>query len=75
MADVLVDCKGLNCPLPILHAKKALKGLEGGQTAEVLATDPAAQKDFEAFCRTTGNELVSHSQDGNVLSFIIKKVS
>ncbi len=58
MADQLLDVKGLNCPLPILRAKKALKDIPMGGTLEVLATDPGAVKDFEAFCRTTGNELV-----------------
>ena len=54
MADVVLDAKGLNCPLPILRAKKALKDMATGQTLEVQATDPGAVKDFEAFCRTTG---------------------
>ena len=57
MADQLLDAKGLNCPLPILRAKKALKDVAMGGTLEVLATDPGAVKDFEAFCRATGNEL------------------
>jgi tRNA 2-thiouridine synthesizing protein A len=58
MADVTLDAKGLNCPLPILRAKKALKDVPTGGTLEIQATDPGAVKDFEAFCRTTGNELV-----------------
>ena len=52
MADVTVDAKGLNCPLPILRAKKALKDVPAGGTMEVLATDPGSAADFEAFCRT-----------------------
>jgi tRNA 2-thiouridine synthesizing protein A len=75
MADVVVDAKGLNCPLPILRAKKALKELPSGGTMEVIATDPGAVKDFEAFCRTTGNELVSSSQDGSNYHFVIKHTS
>ena len=59
MADQLLDAKGLNCPLPILRAKKALKDVAMGGTLEVLATDPGAVKDFEAFCRATGNELLA----------------
>ncbi len=75
MADETLDAKGLNCPLPILRAKKALNKLEQGQTLEILATDPGAVKDFEAFCRTTGNELVESNQDGDVYSFLIKRTS
>ncbi len=72
MADHVLDAKGLNCPLPILKAKKALKEVPAGGMLEVLATDPGAVKDFEAFCRTTGNELIESKQDGKVFSFLIK---
>lgn len=58
-ADKDIDLSGLNCPLPILRAKKALAELESGQVLEVLATDPGAPKDFEAFCRQTGNALLT----------------
>jgi tRNA 2-thiouridine synthesizing protein A len=75
MADQLLDVKGLNCPLPILRAKKALKDVPAGGTLEVLATDPGAVKDFEAFCRTTGNELVESKQDNNVFRFVIKRTA
>ena len=75
MADQLLDAKGLNCPLPILRAKKALKDVVMGGTLEVLATDPGAVKDFEAFCRPTGNELLSSNVDGKVYSFVIKRLS
>jgi tRNA 2-thiouridine synthesizing protein A len=74
MAGQLLDAKGLNCPLPILKAKKALKGIPVGETLEVLATDPGSVADFEAFCRATGNELVESTQDANVYRFIIKHV-
>jgi tRNA 2-thiouridine synthesizing protein A len=73
MADQLFDVKGLNCPLPILRAKKALKDVPAGGTLQVLATDPGAVKDFEAFCRTTGNELVESKQDNDIFSFVIKR--
>jgi len=73
MADQTLDAKGLNCPLPILRAKKALQGVTVGGTLEVLATDPGAVKDFEAFCRTTGNELVTSTTEGNVFKFVIKR--
>ncbi len=73
MADHTLDAKGLNCPLPILKAKKALKEVPDGGTLEILATDPGSVADFEAFCRTTGNELVEHGEEGGVYRFILKK--
>ncbi len=75
MADQVLDVKGLNCPLPILRAKKALKDIPTGGTLQVLATDPGAVKDFEAFCRTTGNELLESSNENNVFSFLIKRTA
>lgn len=72
MADQLLDAKGLNCPLPILKAKKALTALPPGGTLEIHATDPGAVKDFEAFCRSTGNELLESRVDGKVYIFVIK---
>ena len=74
MADQVLDAKGLNCPLPILKAKKALKSMEGGKTLEVLSTDPGSVADFAAFCRTTGNEMVEESEDGGVWTYLIRKV-
>jgi tRNA 2-thiouridine synthesizing protein A len=75
MANQTLDAQGLNCPLPILRAKKALKSMSTGQTLEVLATDPGAVADFQAFCRTTGNELVESNQNGKVYSFLIKRMA
>ncbi len=75
MADATLDAKGLNCPLPILKAKKALKDLGNGQTLEILATDPGAVKDFEAFARTTGNKLLESGEDGGVYRFVIERVA
>ena len=75
MADQVLDAKGLNCPLPILRAKKALKDVPVGGTLEVLATDPGAVKDFEAFCRTTGNELLEWKEDNKIFSFVIKRAA
>lgn len=72
MADHQLDVKGLNCPLPILKAKKALKGIAGGETLEVLSTDPGSVADFQAFCRTTGNDLIDHSESDGVFTFVIK---
>jgi tRNA 2-thiouridine synthesizing protein A len=72
MVDQVLDAKGLNCPLPILKAKKALKSVPTGGILQVLATDPGAVADFEAFCRTTGNELIESNADGDTYSFLIK---
>ena len=72
MTSQVLDAKGLNCPLPILKAKKALKDVPVGATLEVLATDPGSVADFEAFCRATGNELVESTQANNVYRFVIK---
>ncbi|MDO5623498.1 MAG: sulfurtransferase TusA family protein [Pseudomonadota bacterium] len=60
-----VDARGLNCPLPILKAKKALAELQSGQLLRVLTTDPGALRDFEAFARQTGNALVAQSESGS----------
>ncbi len=75
MADQVLDVKGLNCPLPILRAKKALKEVPIGGTLQVLATDPGAVKDFEAFCRTTGNDLVESKSEGKQFEFLIRRTS
>ena len=74
MADLVLDTKGLNCPLPILKAKRSMKDVPVGGTIEILATDPAADADFQAFCRATGHELVESSQEGEVYRFLIKRV-
>jgi tRNA 2-thiouridine synthesizing protein A len=73
MTDQLLDTKGLNCPLPILKARKALKAVPAGGTLEILATDPGSVADFQAFCRTTGNELLEQAQDNGVYRFVLKK--
>jgi tRNA 2-thiouridine synthesizing protein A len=75
MATQVLDVKGLNCPLPILKAKKALKDMPAGATLQVLATDPGAVKDFEAFCRATGNELLESTVEGKVYNFVIKRTA
>ena len=72
MADHTLDTKGLNCPLPILKARKALKEVPPGGALEVLSTDPGSVADFQAFCRQTGNELVESSTDDSVYRFLIK---
>ncbi len=75
MADQVLDTKGLNCPLPILKAKKALNDMATGATLEILATDPGAVKDFEAFCRTTGNELVESTEEDKIFRFVIRRAA
>ena len=75
MADQVLDVKGLNCPLPILRARKALKDVPMGGTLQILATDPGSVMDFEAFCRTTGNELMESKQEEKTYSFLIKRMS
>ena len=71
--DKDLDVRGLNCPLPILRAKKALSELASGQVLRVLATDPGSVKDFQAFAKQTGNQLVSHSEADSVFTFFVKK--
>ncbi len=73
MSTTELDVKGLNCPLPVLRVKKAMAGLPAGATLKVFATDPGAAKDFEAFCKTTGNVLKSSSEAGGVFVFEIGK--
>jgi tRNA 2-thiouridine synthesizing protein A len=68
-----LDARGLNCPLPILRAKKAIAGLGAGEILEVIATDPGSVKDFEAFCNQTGNELLDTSETSGEFHFSIKK--
>jgi tRNA 2-thiouridine synthesizing protein A len=75
MADKVLDAKGLNCPLPILKAKKALKEVPDGGTLEILATDPGSVADFQAFTRQTGNELLEQGEEGGVYRFLIRKTS
>lgn len=69
----ILDAKGLRCPLPVLKARKAMKALPAGATLRVLATDPGAIKDFEAFCKTTGYRLLAATQVRDLLIFDIQK--
>ncbi|MGL6048332.1 MAG: sulfurtransferase TusA family protein [Vogesella sp.] len=72
--DIALDLSGLNCPLPILRAKKALATMDSGKVLSVLATDPGAPKDFEAFCRQTGNVLLeSLVQDDGRFALLIRR--
>lgn len=71
--DKELDAKGLNCPLPILRAKKALSEMQSGQVLRILATDPGSIKDFTAFARQTGNELLSSAENGKEFEFYLKR--
>ena len=71
--DKELDASGLNCPLPILRCKKALTDMNGGQILKIIATDPGAVKDFQAFSKQTGNELLSSAEAGGEFVFFMKK--
>ena len=71
--DVELDTRGLNCPLPILKAKKALAGMTSGQVLKVVSTDTGSVRDFAAFAKQTGNELLSQSTDGSDFIHILKR--
>ena len=71
--DKELDAKNLNCPLPILRCKKSLSEIEVGQTLKIMATDPGSVKDFQAFCKQTGHELLQIDDEDGILSFYIKK--
>lgn len=71
--DKEIDTRGLNCPLPILRAKKALSDLESGQVLKVTATDPGSVRDFAAFAKQTGHPLLDSSEANNEFLFYLKK--
>jgi len=71
--DKELDARGLNCPLPILRAKKMLNDMSGGQTLRVIATDPGAIKDFQAFAKQTGNDLLESAEANGEFTFLIRK--
>ena len=71
--DKEIDTSGLNCPLPILKAKKALTELQSGQTLKVIATDPGSWRDFEAFARQTGHQLLSQEKTGTHFVYVLQR--
>ena len=71
--DKELDARGLNCPLPILRAKKALNEMSSGQVLKIVATDPGSVKDFQAFSKQTGNELLSHAEAQKEFTFFMKR--
>ncbi|MBT5047656.1 MAG: sulfurtransferase TusA family protein [Rhodospirillaceae bacterium] len=70
-----LDAQGLKCPLPVLRARKALRDVAPGEALTILATDPAAPRDFEAFCEQTGHPLVSCVEDTGVYTIILRRKS
>ncbi|NCA88162.1 MAG: sulfurtransferase TusA family protein [Gammaproteobacteria bacterium] len=71
--DQELDASGLNCPLPILRAKKTLNSMASGQVLHIIATDPGSVKDFDSFAKQTGNELMESKEEGGKFHFLIKK--
>jgi tRNA 2-thiouridine synthesizing protein A len=72
-ATATLDARGLNCPLPILRTKKALNGLESGDTLHLISSDPGSVKDIDSFCTQTGNELLENNTVNGEFTFIIRK--
>ena len=68
-----LDARGLSCPMPIVKTAQAIKTIASGELIEVLATDPGSVKDFAAWSRSTGNELVEQSVDGGVYRFVLRR--
>jgi len=73
VTEHVLNAEGLNCPLPIIKAKKMLKSMPAGEVLQVRATDPGSVADFAAFCNQTGNELLSSNTEGDVYTFEIKR--
>ena len=71
--DKEIDTRGLNCPLPILKAKKALADMRSGEVLKVVATDPGSMRDFQAFARQTGNELVEQLTLGDEFVHLLRR--
>ncbi|MCH1642144.1 MULTISPECIES: sulfurtransferase TusA family protein [Paenibacillus] len=74
LIDILVDTKGMACPMPIVKAKKALDGLQSGQVMEVQSTDKGSVNDFQAWVKQTKHELLKHEEENGVYKFFVKKV-
>jgi len=71
--DKELDARGLNCPLPILKSKKSLTDMSSGQVLKIVSTDPGSVKDMQAFCKQTGNELLSSVEEGKTYVFFVRK--
>ena len=72
-AAVTVDARGLNCPMPLLKAKKALNEMSAGERLQVLATDPGSVRDFEVFSRQSGHALLTSAQEGDTYTYLLEK--
>jgi len=70
---LILDVKGLNCPMPLLKAKKALNGMNAGALLRVFATDPGSVKDFRVFCDQSGNDLLESGEDEGTFSYLLRK--
>jgi tRNA 2-thiouridine synthesizing protein A len=68
-----LDARGLSCPMPIVKTAQAIKAIASGGLIEVLATDPGSVKDFAAWARTTGNDLIEQTVDGGVYRFVVRR--
>jgi tRNA 2-thiouridine synthesizing protein A len=73
-AAQILDCKGMQCPLPVIKTAQAIKGIEAGQVLELLATDPGVEPDMKAWTARTGNELLGIERDGDVFHVLIRRV-
>ena len=73
LTDHESDTRGLNCPLPLLKAKKALAAIQTGQTLKVVATDPGSVRDFQAFAKQTGNELIDQQTLGEEFTHVLRR--
>ena len=71
--DKEIDARNLKCPLPILRCKKGLAEIQASETLKIVATDPSAVKDFQAFCKQTGHELLQMDEEDSLFTFYIKK--
>ena len=68
-----IDARGLSCPMPIVKTAQAIRSVPSGELIEVLATDPGSLKDFAAWSRTTGNQLIEQTEDGGVFRFVLRR--
>ena len=73
--ELVIDARGLYCPIPVLRLARAFRGQPAGVAARLLATDPAAVEDVEVFCRERGYELLESVCEGDVFSFLVRKIS
>ena len=73
MSETKLDVTGLNCPLPILHARKFMQKISVGTVVEIRSSDPASVKDFDAFCRKTNSDLLDHREEEGIFTFNIRK--